>query len=181
MGLEPTRPYEHRHLKPACLPIPARSHIILLRNTRILYHWISICQEEKAGNFALFSKCYGGEYHQADADDEANSAPHGMHLSCQCAHQHAACGETDDGESFFHREASFDFAVCYSIRCRAGCPRPTEVPLGDTPPRRPEGRPPYNKTERITVPASRTNPCAERSTGAVGGGWRGRGTCPAWQ
>ena len=31
MGLEPTRPYEHRHLKPACLPIPARSHIILLR------------------------------------------------------------------------------------------------------------------------------------------------------
>lgn len=25
MGLEPTRSYEHRHLKPACLPIPARS------------------------------------------------------------------------------------------------------------------------------------------------------------
>lgn len=27
MGLEPTRPYEHRHLKPACLPIPARSQM----------------------------------------------------------------------------------------------------------------------------------------------------------
>ena len=31
MGLEPTRPYEHRHLKPACLPIPARSQIGLSR------------------------------------------------------------------------------------------------------------------------------------------------------
>ena len=30
MGLEPTRPYEHRHLKPACLPIPARSQIVSL-------------------------------------------------------------------------------------------------------------------------------------------------------
>ncbi len=27
MGLEPTRPVEHRHLKPACLPIPALSRI----------------------------------------------------------------------------------------------------------------------------------------------------------
>ena len=26
MGLEPTRPYGHKHLKLACLPIPARSH-----------------------------------------------------------------------------------------------------------------------------------------------------------
>lgn len=26
MGLEPTRPIEHRHLKPACLPIPAPPH-----------------------------------------------------------------------------------------------------------------------------------------------------------
>ena len=25
MGLEPTRPYGHKHLKLACLPIPARS------------------------------------------------------------------------------------------------------------------------------------------------------------
>lgn len=29
MGLEPTRPYEHRHLKPACLPIPARSQMFV--------------------------------------------------------------------------------------------------------------------------------------------------------
>ena len=54
MGLEPTRPYEHRHLKPACLPIPARSHIILLRNTKVLYHFLPFCQEGKEGNFALY-------------------------------------------------------------------------------------------------------------------------------
>ena len=27
MGLEPTRPYGHKHLKLACLPIPARSQM----------------------------------------------------------------------------------------------------------------------------------------------------------
>ena len=26
-GLEPARPYEHKHLKLACLPVPAHSHI----------------------------------------------------------------------------------------------------------------------------------------------------------
>ena len=37
MGLEPTRPYEHRHLKPACLPIPARSQIVRLSRVPAYY------------------------------------------------------------------------------------------------------------------------------------------------
>ena len=32
MGLEPTRPVEHKHLKLACLPIPAHSQIGLKSN-----------------------------------------------------------------------------------------------------------------------------------------------------
>ena len=45
---------------------------------------------------------------------------------------------------------------------------------------------PFVKREKRGIspfipPASRTNPCAVQITGATGGGWRGRGTCPAWQ
>ena len=47
MGLEPTRPYEHRHLKPACLPIPARSHIILLRTLEHYTIRFSFVKREK--------------------------------------------------------------------------------------------------------------------------------------
>lgn len=36
MGLEPTRPVEHKHLKLACLPIPAHSQISLKSNACLL-------------------------------------------------------------------------------------------------------------------------------------------------
>ena len=38
MGLEPTRPIEHKHLKLACLPIPAHSQMSSLN--RRLVHYI---------------------------------------------------------------------------------------------------------------------------------------------
>ena len=83
MGLEPTRPYEHRHLKPACLPIPARSHISLLRNTQVLYHFLPFCQEGKAGNFALFSMLSEADNHpndEGDVENRDNQHEGGQHL-----------------------------------------------------------------------------------------------------
>ena len=71
MGLEPTRPYEHRHLKPACLPIPARSHIILLRTLEHYTIRFSFVKREKR-EFLLLLMLSEADNHPNDEGDVEN-------------------------------------------------------------------------------------------------------------
>ena len=81
MGLEPTRPYEHRHLKPACLPIPARSHIILLRTLEYYTIGFPFVKREKR-DFLLLSMLSKADNHPNDegyvenGDDQHEGGQH---------------------------------------------------------------------------------------------------------